>query len=178
MKNKRTIFFVLILILCLQEETKGQINVLMGFEVVLPQEELNDIVLIGLGGTGGIEVSLTEKLGLTGQIGYIYLRPNSESVSAYMLPLQVGFKYYFNTKEKGIYLHPKFGTHKLVITTKASSGSGYYYPQELISLGGTSYGFGVGYLANKEVDIEIRYNVIANDNAGSYVGIRLGFSIL
>lgn len=180
MKNFYFIYLPLtiLFLLCGRDEAKGQVEVLMGIEIVIPREELNDLAIIGLGGSGGLELSLTEKMGLTAQIGYIYLRPKNESLSAYMMPLQAGLKYYFGKKDKGIYVHPKFGTHKLTVTTEEVSRVGYYVPAERTSRGGTSYGIGIGYVANREIDIEFRYNVIANDGAGSYVGIRLGFSFI
>ena len=182
MLNKKHIVYPMLTIMLYfissGQKVKGQVEVLMGIEIVIPRGELNDIAIIGLGGSGGVELPLTKKLGLTAQVGYIYLRPKKKSISAYMMPLQGGIRYYFREKDKGIYLHPKFGAHKLTVTTKEASRVGYYIPAERSSIGGLSYGIGVGYLANREIDIEFRYNIIANDEAGSYVGIRLGFSFI
>jgi hypothetical protein len=93
-----------------------------------------------------------------------------------MIPYQAGLKMYFNSKEHGAYFHPHVGGHTVSETTKSLSVRSYTKPEETFTFRGISYGLGIGFIAHKKMDIEVRYNLIANNNGTiNYLGLRVAY---
>ncbi len=177
---KGSIGSMLLLVLFFNAEiSHAQINVLLGFEGVSTLGEFKNIASVGGGASGGIEFGVSEKFGLTAQLGYIYLRPVNDLQSAHMFPLQGGLKYHLASKENGMYTHLQIGTHQISTTTEAVSSFGYYEPAESNSYSGISYALGIGYVVNGNVDLSLRYNIVSIDKkSGGYLGIRLAISFI
>lgn len=96
-----------------------------------------------------------------------------------MMPIQLGFKMYTNSKENGVYIRPLIGVHKVSATKPSYTFLGITIPEETASYTRASYGLGLGYVANKKIDVEIRYNLVnQNDGTIDYIGIRVAYNFL
>jgi hypothetical protein len=166
--------------LCLITFTKNsnaQIGASVGLEIALP---LEDGFGIGFGVTGGGEYSLDENMGITGQLGFIKLTAEGDG-SYSMIPIQFGFKYYFDSNESGFYGHGQLGFHTFrasieVPTYNFTTGA---IGSETISSSNTEFSlaFGGGYMINTNIDLGIRYNMILleGDNF-NYLGLRAAYN--
>lgn len=170
------VIIVLIFVIFTQN-VKAQFNASIGLEGAIMQGDFKSLASYGIGATIAGEFGLTEKLGLTAQLGYIYLLPVEIYASAYMLPIQAGFKLYTNSKDKGVYIQPQIGVHKLSVTRGSYTFRGTTIPEQTVSETNPSYGLGLGYIANKKIDIAIRYNLVSNENkTTNYIGIRVAYN--
>ena len=180
MKNNISSILLLVLIFIGSVKiSKAQFNASIGLEGAIMQGDFKSLTSVGFGATAGGELGLTEKSGLTAQVGYIYLIPEERYESAYMIPIQGGFKLYTNSKDEGIYIHFQVGAHRLSATRASFTFFGATIPKQTATNTDPSYGLGLGYIANKKLDIAIRYNLVSIDKATfNYIGIRVGYTFL
>ncbi|PJA08462.1 MAG: hypothetical protein COX70_03620, partial [Flavobacteriales bacterium CG_4_10_14_0_2_um_filter_32_8] len=143
---------------------KSQFKASVGAEITSALGDFSNLVSVGFGLSGGAEYNFTDKFGITAQLGYIYLFPEEQYASAYMLPMQGGFKFYIESKENGPYMVPIIGVHKLSITTKDFVIQGQTIPGITVAKTNVSYGFGMGYLFTAKFDFSVRYNIISDDD--------------
>ncbi|MBW6483643.1 MAG: porin family protein [Vicingaceae bacterium] len=173
-KLKKVTFLLLVTVIPLIG--KSQIKVSVGSEVTSALDDFSHYVSYGFGLSGGAEYNFTDKFGITAQLGYIYLIPEADYASAFMVPMQGGLKFYIESKENGAYISPIIGAHKLSITTKDYVFQGQIIPRKTVAKTNVSYGFGMGYLFRAKFDVSVRYNLITDDdddNTSSYFGLRL-----
>lgn len=162
----------------------GQISVAADF--ALPNWEG---VSLGYGVSAGYELDLGDNLGATAQIGYLIMGIDGEFddfIKSYsMIPIQVGAKYYLDSKTSGLYGHVQLGVHSVSVTTPEiiipaipGFSDEIVFPEETITDSQTSFAVGAGYIINESLDVALRYNVLTSE-AGSdgYIGIRVGYTI-
>ena len=152
----------------------------LGLELAVMKGDFKNIASFGIGTSGELELALTEKFGLTAQIGYLYLSPDDMYKSAFMMPIQLGFKLYTNSKEEGVYIQPKVGVHKVSTTKPSFVILGTEIPEQTYSFTSMSYGFGFGYMTGGKINIELRYNLVSNNGEGTmdYIGMRVAYNFL
>jgi hypothetical protein len=182
MKKRNNIGSLILLLLIFvsgTQTTQAQFNISIGFETAILQGTLNSISSYAFGSTLSGELGLTDKLGIDVQVGYLQPLPSEIYSSAYILPVQAGFKIYSNSKENGLYFHPQIGVHKVSVTSEKISYFGYTIPEQTITFTKPSYGLGIGYVANTKIAVAIRYNIISIDSGTTnYIGVRLGYTFL
>lgn len=154
--------------------SKSQFKKSIGIEGVTAFGDFGDVVSLGFGASLSAENCFTNKFGLELQGGYIYLLTEENYKSAYMIPLQAGFKFYFNYYDYGPYMKPIIGIHKTSITSESYSYSGITVPGITISHTDMSFGFGMGYVTEKKFDFYFRLNWITyGKSTGNYISIRI-----
>jgi len=138
------------------EVQSGPISI--GIEVTTPRGESGPL---GYGGYWGYEQSLGEKFGVTLQSGLTKLgiSENASRVikNAYMLPVQLGAKCFFNKRGSGIYAHVSGGAHYFLFTPEQTfnyvlgsqtQGSGGRFSE--INLSGA---IAMGFMFNQKIDV-------------------------
>jgi hypothetical protein len=156
---------------------KSQFKVSIGAEIASAQGDLNDAVNFGFGVSGGVEIGLGNKTGLTAQAGYIYFLTKENYAAAHLSPYLLGIKMYLKEKEEGAFIHTQIGLHSLSITTADSQYLGITSKGYTRSSTDLSYGIGIGYVINNHADICMRYQLITNDgNSSNYIGVRVAYN--
>ena len=176
----------LILITIVSTSIKAQVGFSAGLEL---GTSLDDGYGLGFGFTGGIEAPVSSNGGITGRIGYIKLTVDDgifNNGSAYMVPIQGGYKYYFDSNESGFYLHGQLGLTLFGISYEFETIDSFNlttgkitYKTEKVSDNGTylSYAIGGGCLINENFDLGLRYNIVNGDGGNlDYLGVRLGYN--
>jgi hypothetical protein len=163
------------------EVQHGPVSV--GFEVAAPRGETGPA---GYGGYTGYEQSVGKKLSITLQSGFMRLGISDAASqiieSAYMLPIQLGGKYFFNKSRSGLYTHISGGAHYMFSSGSSQTdkfGTSIRDESEKWSEIYLSGVFGMGYLFKENIDAGIRYILISaneNNNAYGYLGVRLAYS--
>lgn len=139
---------------------------------------------LGYGVSVGYEYGINDNLGATAQVGYLLMGVDDAFFKNYsMIPVQVGAKYYLDTKSSGLYAHAQAGIHSISITTPeiVIPGGGIIddivIPEETYSDSNTSFAIGAGYIVNENIDASVRYNVLSYDEGSdSYIGVRIGYT--
>ena len=158
----------------------GQISV--GADFALPDWEGASL---GYGVSAGYEMDLGDNLGATAQVGYLIMGVDDAFFNNYsMIPVQVGAKYYLDSKTSGIYGHVQAGVHSISVTTPeiVIPGGGiivdFVIPEETYTDSNTSFAIGAGYIINETFDASVRYNVLTyEEGSSSYIGIRVGYTL-
>ena len=144
---------------------------------------------VSLGGEFGIN----DKRGITGQVGYILntFVDNGffDKYSFNMIPLQLGYKYYFDSNTSGAYLHGQLGVHVLMSSIQYTLTFYDIDPvtfqqtpiEEKISESDSqtnlSASFGGGYIVNENIDLGFRFNGILVDGGNfNYIAIRAAYN--
>ena len=157
--------------------SNAQFGASVGLEVAMPLGDFSNLASFGAGVSGAGEYAMSDNAGITGTIGYIYLAPADGIASAYMMPMQLGFKYYFDSNEGGFYGHGQLGVHTLSATTEDFEIFGTTIPGVTASSTELSYAVGAGYLVGESLDFGLRYNIISGDGGSSnYLGVRVGYN--
>lgn len=160
----------------------------LGVDLAMPLGDFSDFASFGVGPAAGIEFPVGDNIGVTVQVAYDFLTPNSdwkdfvESMS--MLPAQAGIKYYFMDQQEGFYAHGQLGIHSMSTKSKeVDLGPLGAAGGETTTNTNFSWAIGAGYQLEK-LDIGLRYNSISPDsdapdgtNAFSYIGLRIGYLI-
>ncbi len=185
MKNLVKVTFAIALLTILSLDSKAQIRPSVGLEV---GTSLDNGFGVGFGVTGGIESLMGDNAGITGRLGYIILTMDNslgDNGSASMIPIQAGYKYYFDSNEGGVYLHGQLGFTMFKYsfdfetidfdpvtfqTTTRTETFDY-------SKTGLSYAVGAGFLVNENIDLGLRYNIVTlNGGNLDYLGLRAAYN--
>jgi hypothetical protein len=119
----------------------------------------------------GVEKPLGDNMGLTFQTGYDIMSLEGEGASASLIPLQAGFKYYFTDNEGGLYAHGQLGMS--MFKYKIDTGFGTYESSGSY----LSYGAGVGFLVNENIDLGLRYNMVSSEGESlNYMALRAAYN--
>ena len=176
----------LILIAIFSISVKAQIGFSAGLEL---GTSLDDGYGLGFGVTAGVEAPMSSNGGITGRLGYIKLTIDDgvfDNGSAYMVPIQAGYKYYFDSNEGGLYIHGQLGLtifgvsyeFETIESINFTTGEITYRTEE-VSNSDTylSYAIGGGYMINENLDLGLRYNIVNGDGGNfDYLGVRLGYN--
>jgi len=162
----------------LSQESKAQgFTFSGGLEVALPLGDFGNLASFGVGASVGGEYALNDNMGITLNAGYIFLVPEEFFASAFMLPYQAGYKYYFDSNENGFYGHAQIGFHTVSATSEDISLFGTNIGGVTVSSTDLSYAIGVGYLINEKIDLGLRYNIVATEvSSSNYIGLRTAYN--
>ncbi|HKR03681.1 MAG TPA: outer membrane beta-barrel protein [Bacteroidia bacterium] len=173
----------------------------VGAELGLPLGTFGDGSGIGFGGTLRYELPLGDKMGLTGTAGYMVFSGKEFTISgggvipdqtvkgnsSGIIPIQVGFKYYFNEAQDGFYAMAEVGVHMAMVKVATYDSNGLPTGTETESSTNLSYAPGLGYhLAN--LDFGLRFQLftqkhteetivgpISATTTSSYIGLRVAY---
>ena len=165
-----------VMMLSFSKNVNAQFRLSIGVEADLLRG--NQISSKGLGFSLGEEFSTSEKTGLLGQLGYVFLLPEEDYSASYMVPLHVGFRVYLKSKQKGVYLQGLLGAHIISMKSKSVTDLHFSSSGEDAVLTRFSQSYGLGYVASEKIDIVFRYNYIFNIlGTSNYVGIRVAYNL-
>jgi len=185
MKNTFTKLFVAGCLTIIGTGTFAQSNQLsFGVDLGLPLGDFGDFASFMVGPTVGFELPVSDNLGITAQVGYLIISPNSDvsdviaNISA--IPAQAGLKFYISEAQSGPYVHAQLGVHAMSVKSEDIEFLGTTIEGETTSSTNFSWGIGGGYQLSK-LDLGIRYNSISPDSdlegasASTYIGLRAAF---
>lgn len=162
-----------------------------GLEIAIPMGDwASDIYTFGVGGTGGIEHGLTDQFALTANVGIVFLGlddPASELIkSSFLIPIQVGARYYLEDQREGLFFEAKAGVHMLSVSTDDidlgpfGTVEGESNTETYLSVAPQ-----VGYFINENISIALRYQLffISEDTdsgqeaqTGSFIGLKAAYN--
>ena len=92
-------------------------------EVAIPLGDWSeDLYGFGAGGFGGIELGLSDNFAITANAGIVFLAVDDAASdfisSAYLIPVQVGGRYYLDEQRSGLFLESKVGVHLFSVATE------------------------------------------------------------
>lgn len=185
MKNLIKITGALLLVITFAQKSNAQFKVSAGLELGFALEDGYGL-MYGLS-VGG-EYGLQDNMGITAQVGYIMNTLDLggfKDASSSFIPMQLGYKYYFDSNESGAYVHGQIGVHmyslsyeyetfdfdpvtfQLIPKTEKVSNSDTYL----------SYAVGGGYLINEHIDLGARFNIIsATGGSFNYIALRAAYN--
>ena len=119
---KKTLFSIALVLGLIGSASKSEAHdgrFSIGAELGIPMGDFGDVSGIGIGGTIRYEAPVSDNLGITGTAGYISFSGKDFTIagytvtgeSSYLIPVQVGAKYYFDRQQEGLYGHVMFGVH-------------------------------------------------------------------
>ena len=189
MKNLIKISTVLLFVAVFSDNIKAQVKGSAGLELGFALES-NFGIMYGV--SGGGEYAMGDKGGITATVGYIFNTPDVSGFDKYslnFLPIQLGYKYYFDSNESGFYAHGQFGVHMMMSSIEYTFTTYDVDPvtfqltprEEKISESDSqtnlSYAIGAGYLVNENIDLGLRYNsIIADGGDFSYIAVRAAYN--
>lgn len=152
-----------------------------GIEVAIPIGDFGEVYPLGIGVSGQYEFGISKHFGVTGSIGYTFLTVDSELSdlvkTAYMVPLQVGVKYYLDESRKGLFLAAQVGLHNVSVTLKDLEILGLTIEGETDSETDLSFAPEVGYYINENISLALRFNIIsAEEELKNYLGFRAAYN--
>ena len=182
---KKTLRFIaaIVLLTAFTTNTNAQFKFSAGLETGFALESGYGLMYgASIGGELGIG---DDNMGITAQVGYILNSVEGSGASSSMLPMQLGYKFYFNDNESGPYVHGQLGIHIFKFSYEFESFSypnGFFSPPvittETVSISESclSYAFGGGYLINEHIDLGLRFNILsATGGSFNYIGIRAAY---
>lgn len=178
----------LLLVIAFAQNSNAQFKASAGLELGFALEDGYGLMY---GASVGGEYLMGDNGGITAQVGYIL---NSVDISGFdsyssaFLPMQLGYKYYFDSNESGIYLHGQIGIHMMMVSYEytyenydydASTGQ-LIITEEKISESNSesylSYAVGGGFLVNEHIDLGLRFNIVsATGGSFNYIGARAAY---
>lgn len=185
MKNLFKFLGAFILVTALTFNSNAQFRASGGLELGFALED--DFGLM-YGASFGGEYGLADNMGITGQVGYIMNTINSdffENASSSFIPMQLGYRYYFDSSENGPYVHGQIGVHIYKLSYEYEAITGFdsnfnpTYETQEISASETylSYAAGGGVIVNEKIDIGLRFNIISADGGSfEYIGVRTAYN--
>jgi len=145
---------------------KGEV----GLEIGRPFGE-GDVPSVGLGIVAQGEYTIKEKIGFTFQTGYTRLKSSVDRKNTSMIPLMVGFKWYFLSKEElGVFIHTKSGTY-IYRSTSLWRGANTSTKVPFSS------GLGIGCVINNKITSELNFTVLDHlSDPRFYASIKVSYN--
>ena len=140
----------------------------IGAELALPSGDFGDAVGTGFGASVRYEAPINDNLSWMGTAGFLTFGKKDVGgidISASIIPINAGLKYYFTESFNGFYAGAELGIN--LVKVKAEFGG------ESDSESSTEFGFApqVGYhLAN--FDFAVRYAIVSD---ADYIGLRAAY---
>jgi hypothetical protein len=135
----------------------------IGFDLAIPFED-------GFGLSYGFSLlrqyGASENAGVTLHFGYTYLANDFDDVFTFMVPLQLGYRYFMESKGSGLYAHGQAGIHWTAAIAEDASASSTNF----------SFALGGGYMVNPQFDIGARINFILGEGSFPYLGLRAAYA--
>ena len=144
----------------------------LGAEVAFPMGDFGKGTGIGIGGTLGFELPVSDKLGLMAQVGYIsfagkdftvttpFGSVTTKSDATGIIPIQVGAKYYFTDNQEGAYLGVLTGVHMTSVKVPEYDALGNSTGTKTKTNSNFALAPLVGFLIGENIDISLRYQLI------------------
>ncbi len=132
----------------------------------MPQGDFGDAFGIGIGGTGRYEGKITDNLNWMVTSGYIaFTEKDNSGVTAYMIPINGGVRYYIKQGFDGFYFGGEVGITVVGAQTKFNGAT--------ISNSDTKLSIApqIGYHISV-VDFSLRYSVV---DEADYLGLRIAY---
>jgi hypothetical protein len=169
--------FALFLIFCIiysftNSELKAQERFgSFGIEGMLPTFSFADIYSFGVGIFAHYEYGLTNKVALTGNIGTTFLVTDpsrSNSTETFLIPMQIGGRFYIKEQKQGLFLGAKIGAHyfreSLSFLNSEGSSRGYV---------NFSTALDIGTFINEHIAVSLAGNYLVDDYKDDiYVAIK------
>ena len=178
MKKLLQVIGVALCLLVFTQNSQAQVKFSAGLDIGKVLEKgygLNYGILLGG------EYLLNDNMSITLQAGYEKFSLDKDyfggNPSSSMIPVQIGFKYYFTDNEGGLYGHLQLGATKLKWKQDLGGFLGTYEDSPT----GSSGALGVGYLINGNIDLGLRYNIVSVTNVNGvsnldYVSLRAAYN--
>ena len=185
MKNQYKFIYTIIILICLPNLIKAQLRGSIGIETGYA---LEDNFSLMYGGSAGVEYGIGSSMSLTANVGFIMNTIDNsvlEGASSYFIPVKLGYRYYFDSFENGLYIHPQIGVHTYSLSYEYKTISGYdsnfnlVYETEKVSVKETylSYGIGFGSIISEKIDLGLRFNIVSSDgDSFEYFGLRTAYN--
>lgn len=135
-----------------------------GLEIALPVGDwAKDTYGIGIGGSGGYEFGISDNFAVNANVGIIFLSINSDVsdviASSFMVPIQLGGRYYISESREGLFVEGKVGMHLLSVSTEDIEAGGITIEGESDSEAYFSFAPQVGYFINENLSLALRYQI-------------------
>ncbi|MCA1761474.1 MAG: outer membrane beta-barrel protein [Cryomorphaceae bacterium] len=162
-----------------------------GLELAVPIGDWSeDIYTFGVGGSGGIELGLSDNFAITANAGIVFLALDdgvSDLIkSSFLVPIQVGGRLYLDEQRSGLFLEAKAGIH-LASTTTEDIDAG---PLGTIEGDNTTETYvsvapQVGFFLTENMSVALRYQLffIPEDeeigqegDTGSFIGLKAAYN--
>lgn len=162
----------------------------VGLDFAIPMGNTADLYSFGLGPV----VSYEKEAGSQGLLGlsvaYTIMFPKEDFVkSGAIIPIQAGYKYFFDDIREGIYIGAMVGYGIQTVKTKDMNFGPITVEGESSSNAGFALAPVVGYVVNERLDLGLRYQLIMtsdsndgsiNSNSSStsfpYIGLRAAYN--
>jgi len=135
-----------------------------GLEIALPVGDwAEDTYGIGIGGSGGYEFGISDNFAVNANVGIVFLSINSDVsdfiASSFMVPVQLGGRYYISESREGLFVEGKVGMHLFSTTTEDFESGGITVEGESESEAYFSFAPQVGYFINENLSVALRYQI-------------------
>ena len=138
-----------------------------GLEVALPIGDwAEDAYGIGIGGSGGFELGLSDNFAATANVGIIFFSVDdavSDFVkSTYMVPIQVGGRFYLDEQRSGLFLEGQVGVHMFAVSSEDFENpfTGETIDGETESETYLSLAPSVGFFLTDALSLSLRYQLV------------------
>lgn len=190
MKKLIKITAAMVITFMLSNSSQAQVQFSGGLELGYSLEKNFGLMY---GASLGGEYGLNDNSGITGQIGYILNTFDDngfyDKFSFNMLPIQFGYKYYFDSNSSGPYFHGQLGVHVMMSSVEYTYTTYDVDPvtfqlverQEKISESDSQTNFNIavggGFMVSENIDLGLRYShILADGGDFSYIGIRAAYN--
>jgi hypothetical protein len=170
--TKIMVALVAVTLISTQYSTAQRSRASLGVEYGIPIGEDSTFFSGLFGGTARYEIPVGDAIGITFTFGYLsyLLKAETKGVTSGEIPVQAGFKYYFQDQQEGFYGMAEVGVHINILSFENNGTN------ETTLTTNMSYAPGIGYCLGESVDIGIRYQLISAEiGSASYLGFRLAY---
>lgn len=154
-----------------------------GLEIAVPLGDWSeDTYTFGVGGSGGIELGLSDNFAVTANAGIVFFALDdlvSDIISnSFVAPIQVGGRYYIDEQRSGLFLEGKVGVH--IFSTSFDADEIDNQTDTYLSAAPQ-----VGYFINDNLSLALRYQLffISEDeeigresDTGSFIGLKAAYN--
>lgn len=136
-----------------------------GLEIALPMGDwAEDTYGIGIGGSGGYEIGISDKFAVNANVGIIFFSIDDAIsdfiASSYMLPIQLGGRYYLDEQRSGLFLEGQVGVHIYSVTTEDFDFGGITVEGDSESETYLSLAPAVGFFVSDNLSLALKYQLV------------------
>jgi hypothetical protein len=183
---KKTLFILLISTLVYASASAQSPRFSLGAELAIPTGDFGDAVGVGYGLSLRYEGPIADQLAITADLGYLFftgkditfadtggVNITQEGETTYLVPIQLGLKYYFMDQQDGFYAQLLAGAHLYESQSIVINSNGIDVNKE--SKAAFSYAPAIGYHFGA-ADLGLRYQLVSTTgNTSSYLGFRIAY---
>lgn len=162
-----------------------------GIEIAVPLGDWSeDTYTFGVGGSGGLELGLSENFAVTANAGIVFFAIDDVAsdfiASSFAVPVQLGGRYYLDEQRSGLFLEGKVGIHLFSTTTEdielplIGTVEGENTTETYLSAAPQ-----IGFFVNENISLALRYQLffISEDeeigresDTGSFIGLKAAYN--